>query len=127
MPLRGYQTITLKQITFDKLVDAYEKRKRDLIMEDIKSYTAYAQKLLERSIEQDLLEGRFEIAEKYENKVLVKDYFRMRNAEIVIRGNRVFCELDKTGDCDHVGFVLSDPYVVKRAKELGVKLRKATA
>lgn len=127
MPLRGYQTITLKRTTFDKLVDAYEKKKRDLIMDDIKSYTAYAQKLLERSIEQDMLEGRFEIAGRYENKILVRDHYKMKNAEVLIKGNRVFCDLDRIGDCDHVGFVLADPYVIKRAKELGIKLRKGTA
>lgn len=37
----------------------------------------------------------------------------------------VYCRHDRSGDCDHVGFVLADVYVIKRAKELGVKLRKA--
>ena len=112
---------------YAKLVDAYERKKRDLIMEDIRSYTGYAQSLLERAIEQDALEGRFEIIAREDDKAVVKDYFRLKDAEIVIRGGKVFCRLDETGDCDHVGFVLSDPAVVKRAKQLGVKLRKAAA
>ena len=93
-------------------------------MEDIKSYTAYAQKLLERAIEQDVLEGRFEIKDRIENKVIVKDYYKLKDAEVLIKHGKLFCMLDQAGDCDHIGFVLSDPSVVKRVKELGVKLRR---
>ena len=127
MPTKGYQTITLKTSIFDKLVEAYEKEKRDLIMEDIKSYTAYAQKLLEKAIEQDTIEGRFGILSMDGDAIQVKDYYKMKNAEVIIRQNKVFCRLDGSGDCDHVGFVLSDPHVIKRASEVGVRLRKAQA
>jgi len=109
---------------YAKLVDAYERKKRDLVMEDIKSFTAYAQKLLEKAIEQDVLEGRFEISDRIENKIIVKDYYKQKTGEVIIRQGRLYCLLDNSGDCDHVGFVLSDPGVIKRAKELGVKLRK---
>ena len=85
-------------------------------MEDIKSYTAYAQKLLERAIEQDVLEGRFEIKDRIENKVTVRDYFKLKDAEVLIKQGKLYCMLDQTGDCDHVGFVLSDPSVIKRVK-----------
>ena len=126
MPKSGYQTLTLRGALFDKLVSAYESKKRDLIMEDIKSYTAYAQKLLEKAIEQDTIEGRFEIRSFDGDSILVKDYFKRKDAEVVIRQSRLFCRLDESGDCDHVGYVLSDPTVLKRANQLGVKLRKAT-
>lgn len=125
MPTKGYQTLTLKSEVFEKLVGAYEKKKRDLIMEDIKSYTAYAQKLLEKAIEQDSIEGRFEIQSMEGDVIQLKDYYKMKNVELVIKQNKVYCRSDESGDCDHVGFVLSDPHVLKRATELGVKLRKA--
>ena len=95
-------------------------------MEDIKSYTAYAQKLLEKAIEQDMFEGRFEILTFDGDMVLVKDHYKLKSAEVVIRQSRLYCRLDESGDCDHVGYVLSDPFVLKRAKELGVTLRKVT-
>ena len=94
-------------------------------MEDIKSYTAYAQKLLDKAIEQETLEGRFQITDNIDDKIVVRDYYRVKNAEVQIKGGRVYCLLDESSDCDHIGFVLSDPRVIKRAKELGVKLRKA--
>jgi hypothetical protein len=126
MPTKGYQTLTLKSSVFAKLVDAYEKKKRDLVMEDIKSFTAYAQKILEKGIEQDILEGRFEIIERFENTIVVMDYFRGKSAEVSInKRGKLFCELDRESNCDHVGFVLSDPSVIKRARKLGVKLRKS--
>ena len=125
MPTKGYQTITLKNTVYAKLVDAYERKKRDLIMEDIKSYTGYAQRLLARAIEQDTLEGRFKIVSKEDDKIFVRDYYKLKTAEVVIKSGRVYCRLDQSGGCDHVGFVLSDPIVIKMAKELGVKLRSA--
>jgi hypothetical protein len=124
LPTKGYQTITLKSTVFSMLVEAYEKRKRDLIMEDIKSYTAYAQRLLESAIERDLLEGRFEMVGRYDNSVTVRDHYRVKEAEVGLKGGKVFCQLDRSGDCDHVGFVLSDPETIKRAKQLGIKLRR---
>ena len=81
---------------------------------------------LEKAIEQDTIEGRFEIRSFDGDSILVKDYFKGKDAEVVIRQSRLFCRLDESGDCDHVGYVLSDPTVLKRANQLGVKLRKAT-
>ena len=110
---------------FAKLVDTYEKKKRDLVMENIKSYSAYAQNILEKGIEMDLLEGRFEITERFENTVVVRDYYKAKRVEVMLnKRGYLFCELDHVSDCDHVGFVLSDPGVIKRARDLGVKLRK---
>src|SRR5579864_6322906 len=105
MPTRGYQTITVKDTVFAKLLDAYEKRKRDLIMEDIKSYSAYAQQLLDFAIDQDIEEGRFKIVSLDNNVVYLKDYFRMKDVEVEIREkSKVYCRMDETGNCDHVGF-----------------------
>lgn len=126
MNLKGYQTIQIPDALQNKLKQAYEIKKVDLFAkENIKSYTAYAQKLLGRAIDQDILEGRFEIINKFESSVSVRDYYKMKEAEVSLKGGKVFCELDHTSDCDHVGFILSDPEIIKRAQQLGVKLRKA--
>lgn len=124
--MKGYQTIQIRESLQKKLKQAYETKKVDLFAkEDIKSYTAYAQKLLERAIDQDMLEGRFEIINKFENSVSVRDYYKVKDAEVTLKSGKVFCELDHTSDCDHVGFILSDPEIIKRAQQLGVKLRRA--
>ncbi len=123
--MKGYQTLQIRETLHQKMKQAYEVKKVDLFAKQgIKSYTAYAQKLLERAVEQDLLEGRFEIMNKFENSVVVRDYYKVKDVEVTLKGGRVSCELDHSSDCDHVGFVLSDPEIIKRAQQLGVKLRK---
>lgn len=125
MPTKGYKTITIRSAVFDKLVNVYEKKKRDLIMEDIKSYSAYAQKLLEFALDQDTLEGRFRMLSLDGNLIEMRDYFRQKDTRVEIMEKRkLYCRLDETDSCEHVGYVLANPSVVKRAKELGVKLRK---
>ena len=124
--LKGYQTIQIRESLGKKLKDAYELKKVNLFAkEDIKSYTAYAQKLLERAIDLDVLEGRFEIVNRYDDRVDLRDYFKVRDVEVSLKGGRVFCEKDQTGECIHTGFVLGDSEIIKRANELGLKLRRA--
>lgn len=119
-------TIQIREALQKKLREAYELKKVDLFAkQDIKSYTAYAQKLLERAVDQDILEGRFAIINRWEDRVEVRDYYRVKDVEVSLTGGRVFCEKDQTGECIHTGYVLADPEIIKRAQELGIKLRKA--
>lgn len=124
---RAQKTITIGKPVFSRLIDAWEQNKPRLVAKyDVTTYTAYAQKLIDIGIEQDTIEGRFEITNMFENTILLNDYFQSKkNIEIIIRNAKLFCQQDKTGGCEHIGFVLSDPAVRKRAKELGVKLRRA--
>ena len=124
--MKGYATIQNRESLQKKLKEAYELRKVDLFAKQvIRSYTAYAQKLLERAIDQDVLKGRFEIVSRYDDKVEIRDYFKVKDIEVSLRGGRVYCEKDETGECIHTGFVLADPETIRRAQELGIKLRKA--
>ena len=119
-------SITLSLELFLKLKDTWEKNLPRLVAKHhVTTYTAYAQKRLEDAILEDTLEGRFEITEKEEDSLTVRDYFKNKNAIVQIKHGRVFCQLDETGNCEHVGFVLANPKIIQRAKELGVKLRKS--
>ncbi len=124
---RSQKTITIGKDVFSTLKETWEKNKATLVAKyDVTTYTAYAQKLIDIGIEQDTVEGRFEITNMFENTILLNDYFLVKqNIEIIIRNAKLFCQKDKTGDCLHVGYVLSSPVIRKRAKELGVKLRRA--
>lgn len=124
--LKGYQTIQIPDALQNKLKQAYEVKKVELFSkENIKSYTAYAQKLLGKAIDLDILEGRFEIINRYDDRVELRDYFKVKDVEVSLKGGRVFCEKDNTGECIHTGFVLGDAEIIRRANELGLKLRKA--
>jgi hypothetical protein len=127
------RTVTIGSSTYAMLISAYEKNKVKLLeRENIRTATEYARSRLIRGIEEDTLEGRFEIVAKRENSVDVMDYYEGMKTEVAIELGKgasgtmdVFCRHDASGDCDHVGFVLADADVIKRAQELGVKLRKA--
>ena len=124
--MKGYQTIQIRESLGKKLKDAYELKKVNLFAkQDIKSYTAYAQKLLERAIDLDVLEGRFEIVNRYVDRVELRDYFKVKDVEVSLKGGRVFCEKEQSGECIHTGFVLGESEIIKRANELGLKLRRA--
>ncbi len=128
MPTQKQGSITISLELFSKLRDTWEKNMPRLVAKHhVTTYSAYAQKRLEEAILEDTLEGRFEITEKHEDRLTVRDYFKNKDAVIQIKRGMVFCELDETGNCEHVGFVLADPLIIQRAQELGVRLRKSSA
>jgi hypothetical protein len=128
LPGKGQKTLTISEPLYNSLKAAWNLKKGELLQkQDIATLSTYAQKLLERGILQDTTEGRFEVLSRDQNSILVRDYFKGKNFEVVIRKTKVFCETEQQSDCEHVGFVLSDPEVIERAKQLGVKLRKERA
>ncbi len=127
MPTQKQGSITISLELFSKLRGTWEKNMSKLVAKHhVTTYSGYAGKLIDLGIEQDIVEERFEITNMFENTILLNDYFLVKqNIEIIIRNAKLFCQEDKTGDCLHVGYVLSSPVIRKRAKELGVKLRRA--
>ena len=127
MPGQTQRVLTLKKELYNQLEEVYEKKKVELFSKHaIKSPTAYASRLLERGLLQDSLQGYYEIIDTADDSIYVKDYRKKeRIVTVEIRQGRVFCEYDHSGDCDHVGYVLANPYVAQKAKEKGVKLSRA--
>lgn len=126
MPGKGQKTITISEPLFNSLKATWNEKKGELITKyDVATISTYAQMLIERGIKQDTTEGRFEIVSKEQNSILVRDYYKAKDFEVIIRKGKVLCETEQESDCDHVGYVLHDPEVIERAKQLGVKLRRA--
>lgn len=131
----GQRTVTIGKSAYSILTSAYEKNKVKLLeRENIRTLTEYARARLLRGVEEDVLEGRFEIIGRHEDNIIaVMDYYEQVKVEVAIQPGKeagggtmeVYCRHDRSGDCDHVGFVLADVDVIKRARELGVRLRKA--
>lgn len=130
----GQRTVTIGKSAYAILTSAYEKNKVKLLeRENIRTLTEYARARLLRGVEEDVLEGRFEIIGRHEDNIIaVMDYYEQVKVEVAIQPRSgsddtmdVYCRHDRSGDCDHVGFVLADVDVIKRARELGVRLRKA--
>lgn len=123
---KGQKTITITEDVYSLLRQTFEEKKVRVVGKyDATSFTEYANVLIKKGLTLDNIDGRFEIIDKYENGVEVKDYYKGRSFRVVISKGKVFCESDEASDCDHVGFVLADPDIIQRAKQLGVKLRRA--
>jgi hypothetical protein len=129
MPGKTQGVITISKGLDDRLNEIYNRKRVELFSKhDIRSKTAYAQRLLERGLLQDDIQGYYEIVDQLDDVVHVKDYRkRERIIAVEIRSGKVFCELDQTGNCDHVGYILANPYIIQKAKEKGLKLSRANA
>jgi hypothetical protein len=132
MPGKGQKVLTIREKIYAEVKERWDKKKGELAARyNVTTLTGYAQALIERALRAEESEARFEIVNRFENHTLVRDYFLVRDADVVIRSGgdsryaTVYCELDKTGKCPHVGVVFSDPEVVERAKDYGLVLRRA--
>ena len=132
MPRQNQKSITVDAELFNGLKSAWDKKKGELIVkENIATVTGYAKWLIQRGIQEVQIEqeGRFEIVNHADNSIDVRDYFLARDAQVTIAVDGPYavlrCNLDNTGKCPHVGFVLSDPGVVDTAKRRGLTLRRA--
>ena len=127
---KGQKSLTLTEALHESLTKSWEKNREKLSKKyGVTTFTGYAQHLIGRGVEEDLLETRFEIVNMFENEIRVRDYFLAVDALVRLNAEGpyavVYCELDKTGKCPHIGFVLSDADVLKAAKERGITLRKS--
>ena len=133
MPGKGQRVLTIREKVYNDVKERWEGKKKELAARyNVTTLTGYAQALIQRALKAEESESRFEIVNRFENRTLVRDYFLVKDAEVVIRSPggsgryaTVYCELDRTGKCPHVGVVLSDPEVVERAKDYGLVLRRA--
>jgi hypothetical protein len=127
MPGKSQRVLTISETLYSKLEDVYSKKKVDLFSKhDIRSQTAYAAQLIERGLLLDSLQGYYEIVDMLDDTVHIKDYRKKeRIIAVEIRQGKVYCEFDHTGFCDHVGYILANPYIIQKAKERGVKLTRA--
>jgi hypothetical protein len=132
MPGKGQRVLTIRERVYTQVKERWNQKRKELAARyNVTTLTGYAQALIERALKAEEAEARFEIVNRFENHTMVRDYFLVKDADVVIRSGgkgryaTVYCELDKSGKCPHVGVVLADPEVVERAKNYGLVLRRA--
>lgn len=130
MPNKGQKVLTIREKVYNEMKDAWEERKAELVARhNVTTLTGYAQALIERALRAEESEGRFEIINRFENHVMLRDYFLVKDADVMIKVEgdyaTVYCQLDRTGKCPHVGFILSDPETIEKSKGYGLVLRRA--
>ena len=127
---RSQVSISISRAVFEQAKKVYEEKKFELFKnENIRTFTSYVKKRLEESVLEDMLEGRFEILSMSDNEIEVRDHFLGKDVTLEIRimgpYAAMFCKLDRTGNCQHVGFILSDQKTATKARDMGVVLRRA--
>lgn len=124
MPKPGFKSIIVSENIYKKFFSVYEKRKNDLELKWIKSFSGYLTSMMEEMmLNHEAFAKQAPFMEKISidsDRVLIKDNKRNRIAEVILRNGELLCLLDDKIDCVHIGFVYSLPkvYIVLNNKRI---------
>ncbi len=128
MPKPGFKSITVSQNVYNKFFHIYERKKNDLELKGITSFSGYLTSIMEEMM------FRHETFAKYapliekisvdQDRIVLKDNKKNRIVEILLRNGELQCLLDEKNDCVHIGFVysLTEVYSIMNIK--GIKIPK---
>jgi len=125
MPKAGFKSITVSESVYDRFYSSYQKKKDELSMKGINSFSGYVTYMLEEMMQKDKTFARY--APKLEkisvddDRVILKDNIKNRIAEVAIQRGELVCLLCEEKDCVHVGFVFSLPDVYEVLNSRGIK------
>ena len=129
MPKPGFKSITVSENIYKKFFNVYEKRKNDLELKGITSFSGYLTSMMEEMMSKhEAFAKQAPFMEKISidsDRVLIKDNKRNRIAEVILRNGELRCLLDEKIDCVHIGFVYSIPEVYFVLNNKGMKAPKA--
>ncbi len=128
MPKPGFKSITVSQNIYDKFFYIYEKKKNDLELKGITSFSGYLTSIMEEMMSKHETFAKYApLIEKLsvdQDRIVLKDNKLNRIVEILLRNGELQCLLDEKNDCIHIGFVysLTEVYSVMDIK--GIKIYK---
>ncbi|NOJ29561.1 MAG: hypothetical protein DA328_05265 [Nitrososphaeraceae archaeon] len=128
MPKPGFKSITVSQNVYDKFFHIYEKKKNDLELKGITSFSGYLTSMMEEMmIKHEIFAKYAPLIEKIsvdQDRIILKDNKINRIVEILSRNGELQCLLDEKTDCIHIGYVysLTEVYSVMDIK--GIKINK---
>lgn len=128
MPKPGFKSITVSQNVYDKFFHIYEKKKNDLELKGITSFSGYLTSMMEEMmIKHETFAKYAPLIEKIsvdQDRIILKDNKINRIVEILSRNGELQCLLDEKTDCIHIGYVysLTEVYSVMDIK--GIKINK---
>ena len=118
MPKSGFKSITVSENIYKKFFNIYEKRKNDLELKGITSFSGYLTSMMEEMM---LKHEAFAKQASFMEKISIdSDRVLNRIAEVILRNGELRCLLDEKIDCVHIGFVYSLPefYIVLNNKRM---------
>lgn len=129
MPKPGFKSITVSENVYNKFFKVYEKRKNDLELKGITSFSGYLTSMMEETmIKHEAFAKQAPFMEKISidiDRVLLKDNKKNRIVEVILKNGELRCLLDEKTDCIHIGFVYSLPEVYMIMNNKGVRIPKS--
>ena len=128
LPKEGFKSITVSEIVYNKFFDVYQKKKDELLMKGVNSFSGYITYMLEEKMQKDKTFARY--APKLEkisvdgDRIILKDNIKNRIAEVAIQRGELFCQLCEKNNCVHVGFVFSLPDIYEILNNKGIRRPK---
>jgi hypothetical protein len=128
MPDKGWNSIAVREKAKQHFEQMYEERKHELLDRGIRSFSGFMQEVLSDVIEQDEVLKRYgpllqnHGIDEQSGTILIKDNRIKRIAELVIRdGEELYCKLDDTNNCVHIGYAWAIPKLYRTMMEYGMK------
>ena len=129
MPKPGFKSITVSEYVYNKFFKVYEKRKNDLELKGITSFSGYLTSMMEETmIKHEAFAKQAPFMEKISidiDRVLLKDNKKNRIVEVILKNGELRCLVDEKTDCIHIGFVYSLPEVYMIMNNKGIRIPKS--
>ena len=128
MPKPGFKSITVSENVYNKFFKVYEKRKNDLELKGITSFSGYLTSMMEETmIKHEAFAKQAPFMEKISidmDRVLLKDNKKNRIVEVILKNGELRCLVDEKTDRIHIGFVYSLPEVYMIMNNKGIRIPK---
>ena len=129
MPKQGFKSITVSEHVYNKFFEVYDKRKKDLELKGITSFSGYLTSMMEEMmIKHEIFSKYAPFMEKIsidQDRIIIKDNKKNRIVEVILKDGELLCLLDERKDCIHIGFVYSIPEMYKLTNNKGLKAPKS--
>lgn len=128
MPKPGFKSITVSEYVYNKFFKVYEKRRNDLELKGITSFSGYLTSMMEETmIKHEAFAKQAPFMEKISidiDRVLLKDNKKNRIVEVILKNGELRCLVDEKTDCIHIGFVYSLPEIYMIMNNKGIRIPK---
>jgi hypothetical protein len=119
------KNITLSSTVFPKVYAKWEKELDTRPDSTNKTFTGFVNDMLLFMVERDdWLETNipeYSLVGYTTKQLFIKDSRKSRLAEVTLKSSKLYCELDKSTDCEHVHYAMMRPEVAKLKADM-VKL-----
>lgn len=118
MPLaKGAQNVTIRAEVFAKIKQKFQEKQQRNALDENKKIGSFVNDLLVDVLEKDeflsIMMPYYSPIGIHDNILFIRDERNKKVAEIYLKDHLLYCDLDKTQDCEHIHFAYAIPEVAK--------------